>query len=300
MHQSNFCQVLPRSNCGRWRYRPRPFCDRRIGFGAGGQYPRGEQTRRRRAVYHSFAVKAQPHKAVNTESQNPSVVLIVDDESQMRRLLRASLERNGYFVVEAANGAAGLEQVTQRQPNLILLDLGLPDLDGIEVLKRLRSWTQAPVLVISVRYHEDEKINALDNGADDYVTKPFGTRELLARLRVAERHRKISTTSSFFQTGSLSVDFDTRTVKRGEGKIKLTATEFSILRLFIQHAGKVLTHGQILRAIWGTEDMEKTGYLRVYMAYLRDKLETDPSEPELLVTEPGVGYRLVILDPMAH
>lgn len=237
---------------------------------------------------------------MNSESPNQSVVLVIDDESQMRRLLRASLERNNYAVLEAANGAIGIEQVARRQPNLILLDLGLPDFDGIEVLKRIRAWTQAPILVISVRYHEDEKINALDNGADDYVTKPFGTRELLARLRVAERHHKISTTNSFFQSGSLSVDLETRTVKRGEQKVKLTATEYSILRLFIQHAGKVLTHGQILRAIWGTEDMEKTGYLRVYVAYLRDKLEINPSEPELLVTEPGVGYRLDVHDPVAH
>jgi two-component system, OmpR family, KDP operon response regulator KdpE len=237
---------------------------------------------------------------VNTEPTENPTVLIVDDEGQMRRLLRASLERNGYRVVEASTGKQGLEEAVRCQPDLVVLDLGLPDSDGIEVLKRLREWTKAPVVVVSVRYHEDEKINALDNGADDYVTKPFSTRELLARLRVAGRHRKNSTTATAFQSGGLTVDFETRTVKRGDQKIKLTATEYSILRLFIQHAGKVLTHGQILRAIWGTEDMEKTGYLRVYMAYLREKLEPNPSEPALLVTEPGVGYRLVLDEPVAH
>ncbi len=237
---------------------------------------------------------------MNIETPIKSKVLIVDDESQMRRLLRVSLERNGYEVSEASNGKQALAEAVRTQPDLVVLDLGLPDSDGIEVLKRLREWTQAPIVIVSVRYHEDEKINALDNGADDYVTKPFGTRELLARLRVAERHRKISTATTSFHAGALSVDFETRTVKRGDQKIKLTATEYSILRLFIQHAGKVLTHGQILRAIWGTEDMEKTGYLRVYMAYLREKLEENPSEPTLLVTEPGVGYRLVIDDPAPH
>jgi two-component system KDP operon response regulator KdpE len=237
---------------------------------------------------------------VNIETSPKPKILIIDDESQMRRLLRTSLERHGYQVAEAANGKQGLDEAVRQQPDLVLLDLGLPDIDGIEVLKRLREWTKAPILVVSVRYHEDEKINALDNGADDYVTKPFGPRELLARLRVAERHRKVSTATTSFHCGHISVDFETRTVKRDEQKIRLTATEYSILRLFIQHAGKVLTHGQILRAIWGTEDMEKTGYLRVYMAYLRDKLEQNPSEPTLLITEPGVGYRLVIDEPVLH
>ncbi|MGZ4963094.1 MAG: response regulator [Limisphaerales bacterium] len=237
---------------------------------------------------------------MNIETPIKSKILIVDDESQMRRLLRLSLERNGYQVAEASNGKQALDEAVRQQPDLVVLDLCLPDTDGIEVLKRLREWTQAPIVIVSVRYHEGEKINALDNGADDYVTKPFGTRELLARLRVAERHRKTSTATTSFHAGALSVDFETRTVKRGDQKIKLTATEYSILRLFIQHAGKVLTHGQILRAIWGTEDMEKTGYLRVYMAYLREKLEENPSEPTLLVTEPGVGYRLVIDDPAPH
>ena len=237
---------------------------------------------------------------MNNEPIEKSNVLIIDDESQMRRLLRASLERNNYNVAEAGTGADGLKQAIHLQPNVILLDLGLPDIEGIEVLKRLRAWTQAPVLVVSVRFIDDEKITALDNGADDYITKPFSTRELLARMRVAERHRKISASSLTFQSGPLSVDLETRTVKRGAEKIKLTATEFSILQLFIQHAGKVLTHGQLLRAVWGTEDLEKTGYLRVYMAYLREKLEVNPSEPELLVTEPGVGYRLVVLENVAH
>lgn len=223
-----------------------------------------------------------------------TTVLLVDDEPQIRRLLRACLERNDYQVIEAATGDEGIQESIRVQPDAVLLDLGLPDIDGLAVLKRLREWSQVPVLVVSVRGQEEDKITALDNGANDYITKPFSTGELLARLRAAQRSNPSPAQAEVFRSGPLKVDLAARTVKIKAKPVKLTATEYSLLRLFIQHAGKVLTHGQILREIWGTDDPEKTGYLRVYMAYLREKLEAKPAEPELLVTEPGVGYRLVV------
>ena len=223
-----------------------------------------------------------------------NTVLLVDDEPQIRRLLRACLERNEYQVIEAATGDAGIQEAIRVQPDAVLLDLGLPDIDGLTVLKRLREWSQVPVLVVSVRGQEEDKITALDNGANDYITKPFSTGELLARLRAAQRSNPSPAQTEVFRSGHLKVDLATRTVKVKAKPVKLTATEYALLRLFVQHAGKVLTHGQILREIWGTDDPEKTGYLRVYMAYLREKLEAKPAEPELLVTEPGVGYRLVV------
>ena len=222
-------------------------------------------------------------------------VLVIDDEIQMRRLLRACLERNGYDVVEAATGDAGLDEALRRRPDAVLLDLGLPDMDGQAVLKRLREWSQVPVLVVSVRGHEEDKITALDNGANDYITKPFSTGELLARLRAAQRFAQPPTTNTVFQSGPLRVDLASRTVKVKGRAVQLSVTEYSLLHLFVKHAGKVLTHGQILREVWGTSDVEKTGSLRVYVTYLREKLEAKPAEPELLITEPGIGYRLVVL-----
>jgi len=231
---------------------------------------------------------------VSKPSSKKTVVLVIDDEVQMRRLLRACLERNGYDVAEAASGEEGIGEALRRQPDAVLLDLGLPDLDGLAVLKRFREWSQAPVLIVSVRGHEEEKIAALDNGANDYITKPFSTGELLARLRVAQRSSQPSKKPEVFHSGKLQVDSVARTVKVRGQRVKLTATEYSLLLLFVRHAGKVLTHGQILREIWGPEEVDKTGHLRVYMAYLREKLEANPSEPELLLTEPGVGYRLAL------
>ena len=175
----------------------------------------------------------------------------------------------------------------------MLLDLGLPDLDGVTVLKRLREWSRVPVIVLSVRDREEDKVAALDNGADDYVTKPFGTAELLARLRVAQRHVLPATDSPVFRAGDLEVDLTARVVKLRGREVKLTATEYSLLRLFVQHAGKVLTHRQILKEVWGPGYVEQTHYLRVYIAHLREKLETDASQPGLIITEPGVGYRLM-------
>src|SRR5882724_2763248 len=230
-----------------------------------------------------------------SDTSNKAIsVLVIEDEIQMRRLLRVCLEMNGYEVAEAATGEEGLAEAVRIQPKVVLLDLGLPDMDGMNVLKRLREWSQAPVLMVSVREREDDKITALDNGANDYITKPFSTGELLARLRVVLRHAQPSTAATVFNSGNLQVDLTTRTVKIGGRTVKLTATEYALLHLFVQHAGKVLTHGQLLREIWGSQDVQKTGPLRVYMAYLREKLETNPAKPELLVTEPGVGYRLVL------
>jgi two-component system KDP operon response regulator KdpE len=219
--------------------------------------------------------------------------LVVDDELQIRRLLRACLESNGYRVLEAATGSEAIAQAAQHPLEVVLLDLGLPDLDGVTVLKRLREWSRVPVVVLSVRDREEDKISALDNGADDYVTKPFSTGELLARLRVAQRHAAPSAETPVFRAWGVEVDLTARVVKLNGKEVKLTATEYSLLRLLVQHAGKVLTHRQILSAVWGAAYVEQTHYLRVYMAHLREKLEADPARPRLLITEPGVGYRLI-------
>ncbi|SPE61509.1 DNA-binding response regulator in two-component regulatory system with KdpD [Verrucomicrobia bacterium] len=221
------------------------------------------------------------------------IALIIDDEEQMRRLLRVSLEANGYQVCEAATGQEGISAAAQRPPSVVLLDLGLPDVDGVTVLKRLREWTRVPVVVISVLDREGEKIAALDHGADDFITKPFRTGELLARLRVAQRHAMPSSDNALFQSGDLEVDLSTRVVRVKGQEVRLTATEYSLLRLFVQHAGRVLTHKQILREVWGPNSVEQTNYLRVYMAHLREKLEPGAAKPTLLITEPGVGYRLI-------
>jgi two-component system KDP operon response regulator KdpE len=229
----------------------------------------------------------------DTAHQFPSV-LVIEDEIQIRRLLRGCLERNGFQIFEATTGEEGLAGALQHQPQAVLLDLRLPDMDGMEVLKRLREWTQTPVIVISVRNRETDKIAALDGGANDYLTKPFGTGELLARMRAVLRSSQPLARAEVFRSGPLSVDLTARTVMVQERTIKLTATEYSLLLFFVQHAGKVLTHGQLLREVWGTDEVNATGPLRVYMRYLREKLELNPAKPELLITEPGVGYRLVM------
>jgi two-component system KDP operon response regulator KdpE len=219
--------------------------------------------------------------------------LVVDDEIQIRRLLKVCLEGNGYRVLEAATGQEAITQAAQHPLEVVLLDLGLPDMDGVAVLKRLREWTEVPVIVLSVRDREEDKISALDNGADDYVTKPFSTGELLARLRVSQRHANPSTGTPVFRSGGLEVDLTARLVRLHGKEVKLTATEYSLLRILVQHAGKVLTHRQILKEVWGPAYTDQTHYLRVYMAHLREKLEKDPAKPQLLVTESGVGYRLI-------
>jgi two-component system KDP operon response regulator KdpE len=221
-------------------------------------------------------------------------VLVIDDELQIRRLLRVCLEANNYRVVEAPSGQEGVAAAAQHRPDVVVLDLGLPDMDGVTVLKRLREWSRVPVVVLSVRDREEDKIKALDHGADDYVTKPFASGELLARLRVALRHGQPPAESAMFRSGQVEVDLTTRVVKSAGREVRLTATEYALLRLFVQHAGKVLTHQQILREVWGPNYVDQTQYLRVYMAHLREKLEAEPAKPSLFLTEPGIGYRLVI------
>jgi two-component system KDP operon response regulator KdpE len=220
------------------------------------------------------------------------VVLVVDDEIQIRRLLRVSLTASGYTFHEAATGQAGLEQAALLRPDVVVLDLGLPDMDGLEVLRSLREWSSVPVVVLSVRDADADKIALLDAGADDYLSKPFSIGELLARLRVALRHAQPVAETAVFRTGSLEVDLTRRLVTVSGRPVKLTATEYALLRLLVQHAGRVLTHRQILRQVWGPQYEEETPYLRVYVAQLRRKLEADPANPALLLTEPGVGYRL--------
>jgi two-component system KDP operon response regulator KdpE len=221
------------------------------------------------------------------------LVLVIDDEPQIRRLLAVALEANGYRVLPAATGQEGVVLAAQHRPALVVLDLGLPDLPGQEVLRRLREWSSVPVVILSVQDDEAGKVAALDGGADDYVTKPFNTGELLARLRVALRHATPREESAVFQSGPLVVDLSARRVTVEGREVRLTATEFALLRLFIRHAGKVLTHRQILREVWGPNAEGQTHYLRVYVAHLRDKIEADPSRPRLIITEPGVVYRLL-------
>jgi two-component system KDP operon response regulator KdpE len=233
---------------------------------------------------------------MNDSSATLPLVLIIDDEPQICRLLRVCLERNGYEVIAAATGEDGIDQTISHQPDIILLDLGLPDIDGVAVLRRIREWSQIPIVILSVRSREDDKIKALDSGANDYLTKPFGTGELLARLRVAQRYTRQTPEQTLFTSGDLQVDLAARTVNVRGRDVHLTVTEYSLLHFFIRHAGKVLTHGQLLREIWGSQEEQKTGPLRVYMGYLREKLEMDPAKPRLLLTEPGVGYRLALLD----
>jgi len=219
------------------------------------------------------------------------VALVIDDEVQIRRLLRVALEAENYHVHEAENGQQGLIEIANRKPAVILLDLGLPDLDGLEVLKRLREWSEAPVIVLTVRDDVQEKVAALDAGADDYVTKPFSTPELLARLRAAQRKTRPEEEISVFKNRDLVVDLTARVVTRAGREIKLTATEYALLRLFVRHPGRVLTHRYILREIWGPKSEEHRQYLRVYVTHLRQKIENDPAKPSLIKTAPGIGYR---------
>jgi len=220
------------------------------------------------------------------------VALVIDDEVQIRRLLRVVLESAEYQVHEAETAAQGLTDAATRRPDVVLLDLGLPDSDGVNVLRRLREWSQVPVIVLSVRDDEEGKVAALDAGADDYITKPFSSAELLARLRAAQRKTRPEEETSRFKSGDLIVDLTARVVTRAGHEVKLTATEYALLRLFVRHAGRVLTHRQILREVWGPKSEEHRQYLRVYVTHLRQKIERDPAAPELVKTEPGIGYRL--------
>ena len=228
-------------------------------------------------------------------AQGP-VILIIEDEPQMLRFLRASLATHGYRLVETTTAADGLAQAAARSPEIVLLDLGLPDVDGVEVTRRLREWTQTPIIVISARGREEDKVAALDAGADDYLTKPFGVGELLARLRVALRHLAATdadTGESVFEIGTLRVDLGRREVLSNGKPVRLTPNEFRLLSVLVKNAGRVLTHRQLLREVWGPGSDQDTHYLRVYMNQLRQKLEADPSRPKYLITEPGVGYRFL-------
>jgi two-component system KDP operon response regulator KdpE len=224
----------------------------------------------------------------------PSIrVLIVDDEPQIRRFLRTSLSAHGYRVIEASGGQEAMTLLATERPELVLLDLGLPDMDGLEVMHRLREWSTVPIIVVSVRGREADKIAALDGGADDYVTKPFGLGELLARMRTALRHRlQAEVDEPVFRSAGLSVDLGRRLVTIDGQEVKLTPKEYDLLRILAAHAGKVITHRQLLREVWGPAAVHETHYLRVYIGQLRQKLEPDPAQPRYLVTEPGVGYRL--------
>ena len=226
----------------------------------------------------------------------PSIrVLIVDDEPQIRRFLRTSLSAHGYRVTEAACGREAIAQTATERPELVLLDLGLPDMDGLEVIHRLREWSTVPIIVVSVRGQEVKKVEALDGGADDYVTKPFGMGELLARIRAALRHRlQAEVEEPVFRAAGLSVDLVRRVVTVDGREVKLTPKEYDLLRVMVSHAGKVITHQHLLREVWGPGSLYETHYLRVYIGQLRQKLEPDPAQPRYIVTEPGVGYRLRI------
>jgi len=226
-------------------------------------------------------------------SPAPAAILVIDDERQIRRLLRVTLEAGGYRVLEAETGTLGLQEIAHQAPDGVILDLGLPDLDGTEVIRRLREWSRVPVLVLSVREGEEDKIAALDAGADDYLTKPFGGRELLARVRAILRRAPAANELSVLTLDDIEIDLAARLVRRNGAEVHLTAKEYAFLKLLVQHRGKVVTHRQILREIWGPAAEERTDYLRVHMAHLRQKLEARPDAPRHLRTEAGIGYRLV-------
>ena len=218
-------------------------------------------------------------------------ILIIDDEVQIRRLLEITLSANGYKIFGASTGKEGLEMAATRHPVLVILDLGLPDIDGIEILKKLREWYLKPIIILSVRNSEDEIVNALDNGANDYLTKPFRTGELLARIRVAIRQSQGVPDNSILEFDTLSINLANHTVHKNKELVKLTSTEFSLLALLAINEGRVLTHQYILKEVWGMGYIEQTQYLRVFIAQLRKKIEDDPAKPKLLNTESGIGYR---------
>jgi two-component system KDP operon response regulator KdpE len=222
-----------------------------------------------------------------------ATVLVIDDEKQIRKLLRIVLEEDHYRVLESESGKQGLSDVALRRPDVVLLDLGLPDMDGLAVLKRLREWNHVPVLILSVREGPEDKVSALDAGADDYVTKPFESSELLARLRAVQRRATSGSDEPFFRAGSLEIDFNARAVTVKGREVKLTVTEYALLKILAQHAGKVITHKQLLREVWGPNSEEQSQYLRVYMTHLRKKIEPADAGDKLLRTESGIGYRLV-------
>jgi len=223
------------------------------------------------------------------------VVVVIEDEPQIRKFLRATLEGQGYRLFEATTGADGVVEVGSRQPDVVIIDLGLPDMDGLEVIRRVREWTAVPVIVLSARGQERDKVTALDAGADDYMSKPFGAGELLARIRVALRRTAGASheaDDAVFKVGELRVDLLHRQVLVNGKEIRLTPIEYKLLTMLVRHAGKVVMYQQLLREVWGPAHTEQAHYARVYMAHLRHKLEAEPARPRYLLTEPGVGYRL--------
>ncbi len=235
-----------------------------------------------------------PKPAANPGTISGPKVLIVDDEPQIRRFLRASLQSHDYAVVEAENGKEAVRACTVQRPDLVVLDLGLPDMDGMDVISLLREWSTVPIIVLSIRSDDADKIDALDRGANDYVTKPFSMGELLARMRVALRQGAREADSDPVVTaGDMSIDFAKRLVTLNGNPVKLSRKEYDLLRILASHPNKVVTHQQLLQEVWGQAYVEETQYLRVYIGQLRQKLEKDPASPRCLLTEPGVGYRFV-------
>lgn len=229
---------------------------------------------------------------------NAPHILVIDDEPQILRAMRTILTEKKFKVTTASRGEEGLALAATAKPDLIILDLGLPDMDGVEVCRRLREWTQCPIIILSVRDSERDKVAALDMGADDYLTKPFGIEELLARMRVALRHAasRKGEQSKVVKAGSITIDLVWHIVKRGEEEVKLTGTEYKLLAYLAANHGRVLTHQSILTNVWGLADADHTEYLRVYMRQLRKKLEADPERPQYILTEPGIGYRFITDD----
>jgi two-component system KDP operon response regulator KdpE len=225
------------------------------------------------------------------------VIIVIEDDPSIRRFLRTSLSTHGFNVYEAETGKQGCVEVEVRKPDLIILDLGLPDMDGVDVIKAIRAWSAVPIIILSARSSEQQKIDALDVGADDYLTKPFGFGELLARIRVALRHSmrpQEHAQADVFTTGNLKVDLLNRVVSVDDQEIHLTPIQYRLLTVLVKNAGKVLTQQQILKEVWGPSYQESAHYLRIYMSQLRQKLEADPTQPKFLLTESGVGYRLKV------
>jgi two-component system, OmpR family, KDP operon response regulator KdpE len=220
-------------------------------------------------------------------------ILVIDDESAIRNMLRLNLESSGFKIGEAASGETGLAQAASFHPHLIILDLGLPDMNGLEVLKRLRKWTSIPILILTVTDDEEMKVSLLDAGADDYLTKPFGIPELTARIRVGLRNRRAVEATPLFQSGDLEVDLNAASVKVGGRDVKLTTTEYELLKILVREQGKVVPQHVLLVSVWGPNGAQQSHYLRIYIGQLRKKIENDPSTPRHIVTESGVGYRLV-------
>lgn len=224
------------------------------------------------------------------------VILVVDDEVQIRRFLKISLESSGYNVVETETGEEGIKQTAAFNPDVIILDLGLPDMNGLDFVKRVREWSNIPIIILTVKDSEKDKVILLDNGADDYLTKPFSINELKARIRVAFRHKNKDKGIQIFKTGKILIDYDKRIVKVNDNKIKFTPKEYAVLTLLAQNAGKVLTQNYILNELWGSYYQEESQYLRIYIMQIRRKIEEDPSNPRIIITEPGIGYRFIEQD----